>query len=457
MHRPVQTPEYCPGTGRQLRAVQKTQRIGRRKPIGMKTNLRTAALLAAGVVSAGSVGYAEEAPMNPVNTALTATTISGYVSTTALFDLGSDDGGSTLPGRSFDGADKMDKINLDVVKLTIERPLDEGDWAAGYKVDLLFGPDANTLATSSVLGANDSDFGIKQAYVALQTPMGNDLIAKVGVFDTIVGYEVFESGNNPNYSRSYAYYIEPTQHTGLLLSYQLTEWLGVNAGIANAWNARINAPGVDQGADRDFGLQTYLGSLVATVPDSAGFLAGTAVYGGIVHGLAADELQDGGPRTSYYAGVTIPTPVENLGVGFSFDYLDSEAYVGAGLPNQGRNARAFGGYLSYQLAKQAKVSLRGEYAKGTSGTWVTENSGAAFNDELFGLTTTLDYDLWANVLTRLEFRWDHDLSDGPGAFGGQSGGSYMPPVQGASSGGTGGGRDYKDNAYTIALNFIYKF
>lgn len=404
----------------------------------MNCNLRTAALLAAGIISAGSVAQAEEARLNPVETALTSTTISGYVSTSAFFDLGEDEGGSRLPGRSFDGANKIDQINLDVVKLSIEKPLDEADWSAGYKVDLLFGPDANTLGTPSVLGENNSDFGVKQAYVALQTPLGNDLIAKMGVFDTLIGYEVFESGNNPNYSRSYAYFIEPTQHTGLLLSYQLTESIAINGGIADSWSPRINAPGTEVDATKDFGLQTYMGSLSVTLPESAGFLNGTTLYGGVVHGLAAAEAGDGDPRTSWYAGVTVPTPLEGLGVGAAYDYRTTER-ARVGLDDASEYAQAIAGYVTYQVSKQVKLGARGEYANGSAGTWGAYAAGGPDNEEFLGITGTVDLSIWANALARIEFRWDSDLSDGAGAFGGAAPGKQ------------------EDNAYVIGLNLLYKF
>jgi hypothetical protein len=400
----------------------------------MNSNLRTAALIAAGLVSAASVSQAEEARMNPVETALTATTISGYVSTSAFFDLRGDNPDRIqLPGRAFDTADKLNKINLDVVKLSLEKPLDEGDWSAGYKVDLLFGPDANVYNTaSSPLGENSSDFGIKQAYITLQAPVGNDLIAKVGVFDTIIGYEVFESGNNPNYSRSYAYYIEPTEHTGLLLSYALTDWLSLSAGIANSYDARINAPGRDAGAERDFGLQTYMGALSATAPAGSGFLEGATAYVGVVHGLPSDPTDDD-PRTSLYAGVTVPTPVENLGVGAAYDYRFMNQNGGS------QWATAIAGYLTYQATQQLKLALRGEYAAGTAGTWTTGTD----QEKFFALTTTADYSLWDNVLTRLEFRWDNDLASGSKDFG-------------TSSSETEAGRA-RDNAFILGLNVIYKF
>lgn len=417
----------------------------------MNTHLRTSALIAAGIVSAGSAALAEEGKLNPVETALTSTTISGYVSTSAMFDLQGNDGTVRLPGRVFDVGSNMDKINLDVVKLTLEKPLDEGDWSAGYKVDLLFGPDANLFGTSSVLGQNNSDFTIKQAYINLQTPVGNDLTAKIGVFDTIIGYEVMESPNNPNFSRSYAYYIEPFQHTGLLLSYALTDWLSINGGIANAWNTRINATPYYDGAPEELGVQTVLGSVAITVPKDSGFLSGASFYGGIVSGLGSEEVYgfdttttpptavtDGGRRNSYYAGATIPTPLEALSVGVAYDYRTSERYRGAAVDDASEWAQTLAGYLSFQLSKQLKLNFRGEWAKGSAGTWGALPVGGLESEEILGLTSTLDISLWANVLTRIELRWDNDLSNNQ-VFGGSAPG------------------DEDNSAFIVGANVVYKF
>lgn len=412
----------------------------------MKNNLRTAALLATGLAGAGSV-IAEEAKMNPVETALSATTISGYVSSTALFDVKGVKGGTALPGRTFDQginaafANRIDQFSLDVVKLVVAKDLDESDWSAGYKADLVFGPDANVYGVNSVLGAgNTSDFGIKQAYVQLHAPVGNGLTAKMGVFDTIIGYEVFESVNNPNYSRSYAYFIEPFAHTGLLLSYQLTEGLSVNAGVANGWSPRINSPGAEVagvGGVKDFGIQTYLGSIAYTAGDSAGALKGTSLYAGVVHGLTtAQDTTDGDPRTSLYAGLTLPLPIEGLAIGAAWDYRFSER-ARAGVDNADEYATTVAGYLSYQLTKQLKLSARGEYATGSAGTWGARAAGGTSNEEFLGLTGTLDIALWANVLTRIEVRWDQDLTDAGGAFG-NAGNPH-------------------DEALIAGLNLIYKF
>ena len=50
----------------------------------------------------------------------------------------------------------------------------------------------------------------------LRTPVGNGIDWKMGVFDTVIGYESNSDPLNPNYTRSYGYTIEPTTHTGIL-------------------------------------------------------------------------------------------------------------------------------------------------------------------------------------------------------------------------------------------------
>src|SRR5512138_1889705 len=137
----------------------------------MKCNAWTLALLGAGIVSLPSVTQAEERT-NAVLSALSATTISGYVDTSAQWNMGT--GNLGVPTYSFGGSGKADGFNLNVVKLTVEKALEPTEsWAAGYKVDLIAGPDANALNTSST--GSSADFGVRQAYVALRTPVGNGL------------------------------------------------------------------------------------------------------------------------------------------------------------------------------------------------------------------------------------------------------------------------------------------
>src|SRR6266699_2266615 len=112
----------------------------------MKLNKWTVGLVAVGVVSVASVANAEE-KASMVMTALSSTTLSGYVDTSAQWNFGT--GNDRLPDYKFGGASKADGFNLNVVQIRIEKPLDEAEWAAGYRADLWFGPDANVLGTTS--------------------------------------------------------------------------------------------------------------------------------------------------------------------------------------------------------------------------------------------------------------------------------------------------------------------
>src|SRR5712672_3084129 len=138
----------------------------------MSYNKWTIALAAAGVVSLASAAKAEE-HANSVITALSTTTLSGYVDTSAEWNFGT--GNNRLPDYKFGGVSKADGFNLNVVQLRIEKPLDEQDWAAGYRADLWFGPDANVLGTQSgshtAEAISGGDFAIRQAYISLRTPI----------------------------------------------------------------------------------------------------------------------------------------------------------------------------------------------------------------------------------------------------------------------------------------------
>jgi putative OmpL-like beta-barrel porin-2 len=107
---------------------------------------------------------ARAARSDVIQTALASTTISGYVDTSAQWNFGT--GNQHLPDYKFGGPTKADGFNLDVVQLRIEKPLDEAEWAAGYRVDLWFGPDANVLGTQSTGETfGSSDFAIRKAYM----------------------------------------------------------------------------------------------------------------------------------------------------------------------------------------------------------------------------------------------------------------------------------------------------
>jgi len=405
----------------------------------MKFNKWTLALAAGGVVSLGSIALAEEKPMSQVLTAVQSTTISGYVDTSLIWKTGT--GNANLPGRAFDGVGKLDGFNFNVAEVQLEKPLSEEQWAAGYRVQLLLGPDANNYNISPFGGGNTAggDFSVKDAYVSLRVPAGNGLDFKVGSFSTVIGYESFESYLNPNYSRSFGWQLEPTQHTGVLGTYKVGDAVSISAGVANTWGAGINARPVRATTaggtvNADESEKTYMASVSITAPESWGFLKDSAWYFGVIDGLAGNTsgaTPNSKDTTSVYAGGSLHTPVEGLSVGGAFDYR----FNGGNAITVGDNwAYAVAGYVSFQANEKWKFNLRGDYTEGSDGTYY-DRAGSNQN-RLGALTVTADYALWANVITRGELRWDHSMSgDNP----------------------YGGGTHFESNAVTLALNLIYKF
>jgi len=139
-----------------------------------------------------------------------------------------------------------------------------------------------------------------------------------------------------------------------------------------------------------------------------------------------------GHETSVNVSATTPTPLTNLKVGLSYDYTD-------GFPSFDNYADVWTLYLMYQATEKLKLNGRVEYTTASNGFWYTP-SDTSHNSKLLGLTGTIDYSLWKNVMSRLEVRWDHSLSgDRP----------YNVPTGDAPTG--------EKNVVTVALNIIYSF
>lgn len=416
----------------------------------MKCNAWTLGLLSAGMVSLPAVMHAEEKPSS-VLTALSATTLSGYVDTSAQWNLGT--GNANVPGYAWNSPSKADGFNLNVVELNLEKTVDAADqWGAGYKVSILAGPDASAFNTvSPALGITkaNSDFAVKQAYVSLHAPVGNGLDFKVGVWDTLIGYEVFESINNPNVTRSYGYSMEPTTHTGVQATYQVCDAVSATVGIANTFGPTINGRAFIGPANTTAGIEgpkaesykTYMAAMTFTAPTNWGAISGSTLTACIINGFdsgiggAGGANGNGFDQTSFYVGASLATPVTGLKVGACYDYAALTSQPSPLIPGSTETsayANAVGGYLSFQATEKLSLYGRAEYASSTYAT----TFGAR---KVVEGTATLQYDLWKNLMSRLEFRWDH-AADDSNAYGGN--------VAGAPT---------KGNAYMLMADFAYKF
>jgi len=402
----------------------------------MKINEWTLGLAAVGVVSLASVAQADEAKLVPLNTALSSTTISGYVDTSAMWNPGT--GGNVNVAPYAFNAGKHDGFNLNLVDIKISKPIDEGKFSAGYTADLMYGPDSAIINPSG-----GSSAAIREAHVDLSVPVGNGLVFQVGRFGNLLGYESTTSYSNPNYTRSYAWTLEPTLHDGILATYKVNDVVTGQIGVANTvTTGAINS----QNTSGRFGSvidsqKAVVSLLTLTAPESFGSMKGSAFYAGVDYGAGASGTAkaDGKEKTHLYLGTTINTPIKELTFGAAYDSI---WHMDIGGVDTGY-ASAIAGYSSYKITDKATFSVRGEYAHGDFLS-ALDGYTAAFPPKgkdfegVFAATGTFDYSLWANVVTRLEARWDH-ATDGSSPFGGTF------------------GAPNRKNELTLAMNVIYKF
>jgi hypothetical protein len=211
--------------------------------------------------------------------------------------------------------------------------------------------------------------------------------------------------------------------------------------------------------------KTILSLLTLTAPDSWGSFAGSKLFGGFdlgqgntTEGYFGNGIYGGvkaHDRSEWYVGTTINTPLKGLTVGASYDGIEHNDVGGVDTGY----FEAFAGYISYKATDKLTFSARGEYAaglglgafaddvNGTSYTYVGDDIGyeTVYNplNKVIDVTGTVEYDLWANVISRLEIRWDH-AANGSDAFGGN-------PAN------LTGDAPNKKNEVMVAANVIYKF
>jgi hypothetical protein len=414
----------------------------------MKINKWTLGLATLGLVSLAPALLAQTAAQTgtPLLTSLSATTISGYVDTSAVWNPGT--GTANTAPYAFN-AGKQNGFNVDDVDIKLSKPIEDGKWSAGYVAELNYGPDGTAIDGGAA--------PIRQAYVDLGVPIGNGLELKLGRWDNLLGYETSDAMNNPNWTRSYGYTFEPTEHTGLLASYKFADWISLQVGAADELSTigGVNA--------RTESRKAVVSLLTLTAPDSWGFLKGSALYAGVDYGPGA-----GSDTTELYLGTTLNTPIKDLTVGASWDNISDVAVAGvpgtpvvlipagfgggagpaitvpgATVTGDVGNFNAIAGYISYKITDKATISGRAEYANGSalSAAEAIQNGiPLGTLNKVVAFTGTFEYDLWANVMSRLEVRWDHNAGGSGPAFGGETPGAPT-----------------KNNELMIAANVIYKF
>jgi hypothetical protein len=322
------------------------------------------------------------------------------------------------------GVNKIDNFTLNNVTVSLDHPQDDSPWAAGYHIDLNAGTDAVGVSlngTQPTAAAGTAAVGIRQAYVVVRTPVGNGIDWKFGVQDDIIGYESNTGSANPNYTRSIGYSVEPTTLLGLIGSYKICDWVTVQGGLADATSPLFRTGPIGP-VPPDSSDKTIAGAVALTAPDSWGWAKGATLNGGALLNVSS------GGQYNWYIGGTLPTPWTPLKVGAAFDIVSVNNQAGPTLTtpaNPNNDSGWVGGlYATIQATDKLSVNFRGEYYNLTGSPTV---SGPVYANVTDGkgeeFTATVSYNLWANVLSRVEFRMDH-IDAGGKAFSNGFGNSY---------------------------------
>ena len=346
------------------------------------------------VVSLGATRAQAQEALVGADVLSASTALSGYVSTSYHGGTGSGKYPYAL------SHENRSSFTLDVVGLSFQRPLDEWLWDTGFRVDLWLGPQASDLGTSAA--ANDTAV-LRQAYIDFRIPLGDPRFSgtaqsvdvRVGAFDSPIGLESSDRVHNAHYTHSWGYTIEPTVHTGLLAMYPGVDTLEngesdflLSLGVANSVDAQIN------GAPTNEDRKTFLSGLTWLLPEHFGALGGTALSAGYVNGR---ERTDRTLVQNLYlaAGFPLPNVAWDLAVTYDARMLNGT----------GNDDSVVGAHLSYTANERTAWHLRGEWFQ--DGAKLFSSESAAEQGDGYGVSATLEYQLWPNTLSRAEWRWDH--------------------------------------------------
>ncbi|MBM4065470.1 MAG: porin [Planctomycetes bacterium] len=323
--------------------------------------------------------------------------------------------------RSFDR--EHNSFTLDNVEISVFKPSTEKD-PIGFGFTTNYGEIARRLTfvpaemTSNTRVDND-DFTISQGFVTYKAPIGKGLDFKFGKFATWIGAELWESVDNPNFSRSLLYQNAiPFTNTGLAVSYPLLDKLTVTGYLVNGWDTFA-----DNNDGKTLGYQFNW-----AVAENTSFILNAS------HGPEQDDdLSPGadGNWRHFWDIIVALKPLEKTSMNLNFDFGTEEGAEGIGsgffASPTGRNGIwwGFSGIISQDITDSFGLAFRGEY--------FDDNDGArtgVMGLQVSEVTLTANIKIRENLLVRPEVRYDDADQE---IFAGQ------------------------DNQLTTAIDFAYMF
>lgn len=311
-----------------------------------------------------------------------------------------------------------------LAQLMLERPADAGGSGmerAGFRTRLNFGTDARVTRarTNFQPGTSNNELDFQELYAEYIVPVGNGLKIQAGKINTLIGYEVINSFENPNFSRTFMFGLgQAFTTTGVRFTYTFNPLVTASIGVINGWD---NVD--DNNKSKSFEW------LLALTPHER---FGVSFYGS--YGAEQSNSQGAAPATTG-ADPTAKRTVAGSILTFKATDQDTiilEPYYGnegnASTVSKSHNGRwnGLGGYLIHDFTEQWSARFRGEIFEDAGGTrtctgGVNFAGGAntcvgspvggtagvgGIPQTLWENTFTLQYKPFPSLITRTEFRYD---------------------------------------------------
>jgi hypothetical protein len=357
--------------------------------------------VALGVVATAPAVALAQGPAKPdekPKTLWDEVTLFGYVENSYVWNLGHTgrDDVNELRLYDFDAGYSFNMAEFSIKK----DPTDARPW--GFGLVVTGGLDAQKNHAIGIFRDDDdafpfrntAKFDLQEAYGSYKIPVGSGLTVKAGKFVTLLGYEVIESPNNLNFSRSFLFgFAIPLTHVGALASYSPTEWLSITAGPVVGWDV----------ADDNNDTLSAMGQIAFTgvkdLTTALNFITGPEQF---------DKKTN--PRTVLDL-VANYTGIPKLTLGLNVDYgweIDEPSLVSTRDRSTTAHWWGYAGYAAYDWTERLRTALRGEYFRDADGAR-TLAVGAGAPVSLWEITATVQYKIWKGLVARLEYR--HDDAD----------------------------------------------
>ncbi|TVM04275.1 MAG: hypothetical protein CV087_01150 [Candidatus Brocadia sp. WS118] len=304
--------------------------------------------------------------------------------------------GDWLDVRSFDR--ENNSFTLDNIEISVFKPSTEQD-PIGFGFTTNYGEIAQRLTFIPSDGrVDDDDFTVSQGFVTYKAPVGKGVDFKFGKFATWIGAELWESVDNPNFSRSLLYQNAiPFTNTGLAISYPLLDQLTTTFYLVNGWDTFV-----DNNDSKTLGYQFNW-----KISDNTNFIVNGS------HGAEQDEdieaKADGNIR-HFWDLILALKPFEKTAFNLNFDFGTEEGAAGSasGFVDGHGNGKwwGFSGIVSQDITDYFGLALRGEYFDDKDGARIGVSAL-----HLWEVTLTANFKIRENLLVRPEIRYDEASQD----------------------------------------------